>query len=155
MSFQKQQRQTYLLRVCSSAEGPSTAKADGAKSLRDLKMVLKCLPIMGGMEHMEVFFFFFQLGLWFVWKSSKRTELCRSKLHPDTVSVAYCCVYVRSQIESLSLHYFLLGSSLQTKLKALGVFFFVTRILGKTHSWTLWTGEILIFAFMHDREKLL
>lgn len=61
MSFQKQQRQTYLLRVCSSAEGPSTAKADGAKSLRDLKMVLKCLPIMGGMEHMEVFFFSFSL----------------------------------------------------------------------------------------------
>lgn len=83
------------------------------------------------------FFFLFQLSLWFVWKSSKGTELCRSKSYPDAVSVACCCISVRSQIKSLSLHYFLLVSLLQTKLKALGMFFFDTRILGKTHSWAL------------------
>lgn len=75
-----------------------------------------------------------RLDLRFIQKSSKGTGLRRPKLHPDTVSVPRCCVSVGSHIKSLPLHYFLLVSLLQTKLRAIELyFFFNTRILGKPY----------------------
>lgn len=67
-----------------------------------------------------------RLDLRFIQKSSKGTGLRRPKLHPDTVSVPRCCVSVGSHIKSLPLHYFLLVSLLQTKLRAIELYFFLT-----------------------------